>query len=339
MNSQTYFALRAPPPPGYLELCPWERVSGWISFLSMLIENQRCLLCVGRSLWSHSVLTTTFLGPVATQTAWLWGQRLGRQRQRQWSEHRRFWAFWEHTAGVWKRGLWAFTRRCRSSASARTPPPGMNAQESVTQPCPTLCDPMDCSPPGSSVHGILRQEYWRGLPCPPPGDFPDPGIKPRSPSSQQMLYHLSHSGSPGKRLALISRRSPNQPLPLPPCVFPESSAPAPRLDRPSSTAAPEGPASLPASFSFWRLSSLSFEQEDKPCPLPGSRGPKVPAATGLTPGALPLHSVRASSASRLRLLHPKLGVQRDRLWARGFKAGRKLCAPRMGLFWVTAQKE
>ena len=39
---------------------------------------------------------------------------------------------------------------------------------------------MDCSPPGSPVHGILQQEYWSGLPCPPPGDLPDPGIKPMS---------------------------------------------------------------------------------------------------------------------------------------------------------------
>ena len=43
--------------------------------------------------------------------------------------------------------------------------------------CPTLCDRMDCSSPGSSVYGILRQEYWNGLPCPPPGDLLDPGIK------------------------------------------------------------------------------------------------------------------------------------------------------------------
>ena len=28
--------------------------------------------------------------------------------------------------------------------------------------------------------GFSRQEYWSGLPCPPPGDFPDPGIKPMS---------------------------------------------------------------------------------------------------------------------------------------------------------------
>ena len=44
--------------------------------------------------------------------------------------------------------------------------------------CLTLCNPMNCSPPGSSVHGFSRQEYWSGLPCPPPGDLPDPGIKP-----------------------------------------------------------------------------------------------------------------------------------------------------------------
>ena len=39
---------------------------------------------------------------------------------------------------------------------------------------------MDCSLPGSSVHGIL----WSGLPFPSPGDLPDPGIQPRSPTLQ-----------------------------------------------------------------------------------------------------------------------------------------------------------
>ena len=47
----------------------------------------------------------------------------------------------------------------------------------LLQLCPTLCDPMNHSPPGSSVHGISRQEYWSGLSCPPPGDLPNPGIK------------------------------------------------------------------------------------------------------------------------------------------------------------------
>ena len=45
---------------------------------------------------------------------------------------------------------------------------------------PTLCNPMDCGPPCSSVMGFSRQEYWSGLPCPPLGDLPNPGIKPTS---------------------------------------------------------------------------------------------------------------------------------------------------------------
>ena len=55
----------------------------------------------------------------------------------------------------------------------------------VVQSCLTLCDPMDCSPLGSSVHGFSRQEYCNGLPCPPPGDLPNPGIEPMSPALQE----------------------------------------------------------------------------------------------------------------------------------------------------------
>ena len=91
----------------------------------------------------------------------------------------------------------------------------------VAQSCLTLCDPMDCNLPDSSVHGILQarilewifsrgssqpkdwtqvsnisggiltiwatreaQEYWSGKPVPSPGDLPDPGIKPGSPALQ-----------------------------------------------------------------------------------------------------------------------------------------------------------
>ena len=43
------------------------------------------------------------------------------------------------------------------------------------QSCPTLCNPMDCSPPGSSVHGILQARILKWVACPPPGDLPDPG--------------------------------------------------------------------------------------------------------------------------------------------------------------------
>ena len=40
-----------------------------------------------------------------------------------------------------------------------------------------LCDPVNCSPPGSTVHGDSPGKIWSGLPCPPPGDLPDPGIE------------------------------------------------------------------------------------------------------------------------------------------------------------------
>ena len=43
--------------------------------------------------------------------------------------------------------------------------------------CLTLCDPMDSSPPGSPSTGFSRQEYWSGLPHPPPEDLPESGIE------------------------------------------------------------------------------------------------------------------------------------------------------------------
>ena len=64
----------------------------------------------------------------------------------------------------------------------------------------TLCDPVDCSPPGFSVHGILQARNWSGLPCPPPGDFLDPGIKPTSfmsPGWQAGSLPLVPPGQPG----------------------------------------------------------------------------------------------------------------------------------------------
>ena len=46
--------------------------------------------------------------------------------------------------------------------------------------CLTLCDPMDYSPPGSSLHGILQARILEWLPFSSPGDLPDPGIEPVS---------------------------------------------------------------------------------------------------------------------------------------------------------------
>ena len=71
---------------------------------------------------------------------------------------------------------------------------------------PTLCDPMDCNLPGSSIHGIFRQEYWSGLPCPPhgsegsPWDLPDPRIEPASLVSPVLAGVFFTTAPPGKSL-------------------------------------------------------------------------------------------------------------------------------------------
>ena len=59
----------------------------------------------------------------------------------------------------------------------------------VTQSCPTVCDPTDCSPPGSSVHGILQV---RILPFLLQGIFLTQGSNPGLLHCKQILYHLSH---------------------------------------------------------------------------------------------------------------------------------------------------
>ena len=54
----------------------------------------------------------------------------------------------------------------------------------IAQLCPTLCNPMDYSLPGSSVHGTLQARNWSGLPFPSPGDVFDLGTVPGSPVLQ-----------------------------------------------------------------------------------------------------------------------------------------------------------
>ena len=66
----------------------------------------------------------------------------------------------------------------------------------VIKSCLILCDPLDDSPPGSSVHGISWVRILSGLPFPPPGDFSDLGIKPVSPALQaEDSLPLNHQGS------------------------------------------------------------------------------------------------------------------------------------------------
>ena len=50
--------------------------------------------------------------------------------------------------------------------------------------CLTVCDPWTAACQVPLFMGFFRQEYWNGLPCPPPGDLPPSGIEPRSPTLQ-----------------------------------------------------------------------------------------------------------------------------------------------------------
>ena len=68
---------------------------------------------------------------------------------------------------------------------------------SVSQLCPTLCHLMDCSLPGSSVHGIFQaRKKWSGLPFPSPGALPDPGVEPGSPTLQADSLPSEPPGKP-----------------------------------------------------------------------------------------------------------------------------------------------
>ena len=64
--------------------------------------------------------------------------------------------------------------------------------------CPTLCDPMDCCLPGSSVHGILQARILEWVAMPPPGDFPSPGFEPASLASPVLQVDSLPTEPPGK---------------------------------------------------------------------------------------------------------------------------------------------
>ena len=69
-------------------------------------------------------------------------------------------------------------------------------QAQSLQSCLTLCDPVDYSPQGSSVHGILQERVLEWVAMSSSGYLPDPGVEHRSPALQVDSLPLSHWGSP-----------------------------------------------------------------------------------------------------------------------------------------------
>ena len=66
----------------------------------------------------------------------------------------------------------------------------------VSQLCPTLCNPVNYIPQAPLSMEFSKQEYWNGLPFPPPGDLPAPGIQPRSSALQPDSLPSEPPGKP-----------------------------------------------------------------------------------------------------------------------------------------------
>ena len=80
-----------------------------------------------------------------------------------------------------------------AGTSGQEPDPTACRRLTTAQSCPTLCDPVDCSPPGSSVHGILQAGILQWVSISSPRGSP----RPRDQAcvfctGRQVLYHLSH---------------------------------------------------------------------------------------------------------------------------------------------------
>ena len=88
---------------------------------------------------------------------------------------------------------------CITDSLCCTPETNIVSQLCVcVQSCPNLCNSLDHSPSGSSIHGISQVRILKWIAFPPPGDLPNPGIKPMPSVSSEMQADsllLSHWGS------------------------------------------------------------------------------------------------------------------------------------------------
>ena len=98
---------------------------------------------------------------------------------------------WRNTQQWLRRMQWIYL-----CASTWTMPKAVwQVQVLAAQSCPTLCNPVDCSPPGSSVHGILQAKIMVRVAISFPRDLPHPGVEPTYPALQVDSLPLSHQGS------------------------------------------------------------------------------------------------------------------------------------------------
>ena len=85
----------------------------------------------------------------------------------------------------------------------------MKLKVKVVQSCPNLCNAVDCSLPGSSVHGILQKLYWSWQLFPYPRDLPNPGIQSASPALADEFFTTEPHGKPKRNLYRESKEGGN----------------------------------------------------------------------------------------------------------------------------------
>ena len=73
----------------------------------------------------------------------------------------------------------------------------------LLQSCPTVCVLWTVAGQAPRSMGFSRQEYWSGLPFPPTGDLPDPGIEPASPGAPTLAGRFSTAEPLGKPLQTL----------------------------------------------------------------------------------------------------------------------------------------
>ena len=113
------------------------------------------------------------------------------------------------------------------------------------QSCSTLCDPMDCSPPGSSVHGISQVRILERAAISSSRDLPDPGTEPRTPSLWHWQAGSLSAGRPGAPTVSELRAQPPGLRGLPGRAERSRLRPASRSLFSESSAHPRGPSSPP----------------------------------------------------------------------------------------------
>ena len=113
----------------------------------------------------YTKAVSSSLGAFSPLVHWIWRKQAAKRWAALWrAPHQRG----TEAFGPWTREeLSLIITRTWVSLEANSPAAAAAAAKSL-QSCPTLCDPIDGSPPGFPVPGILQQEHWSGLPVPSP---------------------------------------------------------------------------------------------------------------------------------------------------------------------------